>query len=324
MSHEQMLGKHIREREDMGAKLYKYLSEDIFDKVFDNDGMCTIKCSLPKEFNDPIELFLTIDYRKPPEELATYKEIIGNIPQLPVTCFSKSPEILPMWAHYASNQKGFVVEVDVDLLKENFPKLQAGEVDYQDEAHDGLDDLLERACYIMKPRYAYLLQRGVFSAAYYTKKLCWSYELEMRLVLGKDNVRDVDGLLLLDIPMACVTAVIVGLNAADELTQSIEEVCDEHQCNFFKLKLGRSSSKPYFVSRENEAHYFDGAALSNHDFSCESCEEPIDEGEDTCSWCAINDDHEYGAAMGNPLRILANSGLLEGYYKSMNEIDSSE
>ena len=102
----------------MGAKIYKYASPSVIDYVFESNDTCTIKCSFPKDFNDPYELFLTIDYNQPPDVLAFYKEVIGNIRQLPVTCFSKSPEVLPMWAHYSDNQQGFVVEFDEDLLKQ--------------------------------------------------------------------------------------------------------------------------------------------------------------------------------------------------------------
>lgn len=39
--------------------IYKYLGPEMIDKVFQTDGV-TLRCSLPKDFNDPYELFLTL------------------------------------------------------------------------------------------------------------------------------------------------------------------------------------------------------------------------------------------------------------------------
>jgi len=308
----------------MGAKIYKYASPSVIDYIFESDDTCTIKCSFPRDFNDPYELFLTIDYNQPPEVLAFYKEVIGNIPQLPVTCFSKSPEVLPMWAHYSENQQGFVVEFDEDLLKQHFPNLKPADVDYQDEPHEGLLDLLHRGHFIGKPRYVYLLQRGVFSAAYYTKQSCWSYELERRLVLGADDVIDRAGIMLLRIPIECVTAIISGPRAIPATRQRIEELCHKAQGLHFDMRIGKSTTKPYFVTKELNTYLFDGSSIIAADFYCQECGEPVAEGAETCPWCAINKEHEYAASRGNPMRMLAQVGLLDDYYKSMNEIGKSK
>ena len=38
----------------------------------------TLKCSLPRNFNDPYELFLTVNFREKPEALAFYTDVIGG------------------------------------------------------------------------------------------------------------------------------------------------------------------------------------------------------------------------------------------------------
>ena len=100
----------------MGKKLYKYMGAEILNMAFEKEGFCSLKCSYPKDYNDPYELFLTISFNQTPEVLAFYKSIVSEIQQYPTTCFSKSPIVTPMWAHYANNGTGFVIEIDEDPL----------------------------------------------------------------------------------------------------------------------------------------------------------------------------------------------------------------
>ncbi|WPO00633.1 hypothetical protein [Pseudomonas sp. MUP55] len=98
--------------------LYKYMGPEIADKFLLPDGNCSLKFSYLKDYNDPFEFFLTIDYNQGPEILAYYNEMISMVTQQPVTCFSKSPLITPMWAHYASNSQGFLAEINEPALDE--------------------------------------------------------------------------------------------------------------------------------------------------------------------------------------------------------------
>ncbi|MGO7863346.1 hypothetical protein ELH26_37190 [Rhizobium leguminosarum] len=72
----------------MSKKLYKYIGPDHIDKIFSSHEEVTLKCSQPRDFNDPYELFLTTDFNIDPESLAVYAEAVGELPQLPTTCFS--------------------------------------------------------------------------------------------------------------------------------------------------------------------------------------------------------------------------------------------
>src|SRR5690606_19162845 len=147
----------------MGKPIYKYLSPDIAKLVLTPDGP-VFKCSYPKDFNDPYELFLTINFNERPDALAFYQEVIGELPQQPTTCFANSPAITPMWAHYGRNLEGVVVQVDEQCLSSHFENSSFGDVDYRDGPADELTDLLYRALVIGKPRYTYMLRQGVFSA----------------------------------------------------------------------------------------------------------------------------------------------------------------
>ncbi|MHC1551213.1 DUF2971 domain-containing protein [Phyllobacterium sp. K27] len=102
--------------------IFKYFSEGSLEHVFVRDGHVGIKCSLPEDYNDPFELFLGIDINQGSELLATYSDVVQEIPSLLTTCFSKSPVVSPMWAHYGNNHRGFVIGFDVSHFQELFPE----------------------------------------------------------------------------------------------------------------------------------------------------------------------------------------------------------
>jgi len=150
-------------------KLYKYLAPELVGKALSQNG-ATLKFSLPSEFNDPFELFLTVDHNSPPETLAFYEEVIGEIQGMPTTCFSRHPDVVPMWAHYGQNGEGFVVEVDEDALRAELRDdgvIQ--DVTYRDSSPEELAGSLVRAQFRQKFRDIYFLRGGVYNAAYFTK-----------------------------------------------------------------------------------------------------------------------------------------------------------
>jgi hypothetical protein len=141
------------------ANLYKYMGADIADVLLMDDDHFSIKLSHLKDYNDPYEFFLTISYQRPAAELAFYNKMIAMVLQQPVTCFAKSPVIIPMWAHYANNPTGFSLEIDEGKLEKHI--INSGysdisgliDVEYRDVPIDGINEMLERAYQICKPRY---------------------------------------------------------------------------------------------------------------------------------------------------------------------------
>lgn len=300
--------------------LYKYVGPSYLDRVFSGVDRITLKCSLPKDFNDPYELFLTVDFNQEPGALAFYQDAIGQLPQLPTTCFSRSPSVIPMWAHYAQNSEGVVVELSEDALSEAFPESDFGDVDYRDTPHEGLVDMLHRAHQIGKPRYVYLLNKGVFIAAYYTKTESWSYELERRMIVRESEVRREDNLLLADVPKTCVSTLIVGSRATEGTKRLVRERSALLGCRYFEMRVGRTSASPYFVDDAGEPYTFDSSQLKQSSQYCGSCKEPIAFGSDECSWCRIGDSHTREAAARNPFRMLHQYGMLGSYLEGMEAI----
>lgn len=303
----------------MTKLIYKYFGPGLAEIALSDNG-ATLKCSLPKDFNDPYELFLTVNFNADPGALACYQEAIGSIPQLPTTCFSSSPAISPMWAHYGLNVTGFVVEFNEDLLKKHFPEARFDDVSYRDAADDGLTEMLYRVHVIKKPRYTYFLQGGVFHAAYYTKTSAWAYEVERRMVADGKDVRNASGLLLLDVPASYVTAIIAGARAEPDLVAALQQRAASFGCAFFQMQIGRTHIAPFFRDLAGAPNVFDGEKIVPAENSCKSCKEPLDAGKERCSWCQITNEHRLEAAVGNPYRILDHFGGLDDYIKSMNDI----
>ena len=125
--------RHLRSLVDDMPYVYKYFSDNLLPIAFSKPGYCGLKCSLPKDYNDPYELFLRADLKVGPEGLATYKDIIQTLPQFQTACFSKSPVVSPMWAHYANNHTGFVLEFDADFLLQTFQEASLRDVTYRVE-----------------------------------------------------------------------------------------------------------------------------------------------------------------------------------------------
>lgn len=304
----------------MVSKLYKYLAPGLAGKALSQNG-ATLKFSLPSEFNDPFELFLTVDHDSSPATLAFYEEVIGEIQHWPTTCFSRRPDVVPMWAHYGQNGEGFVIELDEDALRAQLPNNSViQDVTYRDTPRDELAQLLARAQYRQKPRDFYFLQGAVINSAYFTKASCWSYEKERRLVLNDaPGLRDVEGSSLLAIPGHCVTAVILGPNVDADTQSKLRSYAAEIGCEVHECRIGRSSITPYFLASDASIRVFADGALSGPENACQVCGEPLKEG-DRCSWCKIEEADRGDAAASNTFRILAENGLLDDYLTSMDSI----
>lgn len=305
----------------MSKSIYKYVGSSYLNHVLGLTNNVTLKCSYPKVFNDPYELFLTVDFSDDPEALAFYAEVIGDLPQISTTCFSRSPVVIPMWAHYAEDLQGFAIEFDEVTMAEAFPESGFGDVDYQDEPDSNLNQLLRYACESKKPRHVYQLRREVLSAAYYTKTTCWDYEQERRMLIREHETRQDGDLVLIDVSAECVTALLCGPQASTKTVHAVREKATQLGCRYYDLKVGKSSAVPFFVDLGGYSFTFDGSAIRESEFSCSSCGEVLANDADLCSWCQITEAHASEAAQSNPYRMLANLGMLDSYVQEMDEID---
>lgn len=304
----------------MPKKLYKYFAPQLVDHALSANG-ATLKFSLPTEFNDPYELFLTVDRHSDPETLAFYEEVIGEVTAMPTTCFSRNPDVVPMWAHYGQNGEGFAIEVDEDLLRAHLGDSCAiRDVEYRDTHPEGLTEALARAQVRQKPRDIFFLRQSVYRAAYFTKAACWSYEKERRVVLDdSEKLQQIRNLSLLSVPKGCITAIILGARIDAATREKLDSLAGLIGCTVYECKIGRTNITPFFLSSNGSAHVFADGTISPAANACEACGEP--QGEDfRCSWCRIEETDREIAAASNPWRLLAATGLLDEYIESMNAI----
>lgn len=300
--------------------LYKYLPADLADVVFTADDKVTLKFSKPKDFNDPYELFLATDFAGDSEMLACYSEAIGDLPQFPTTCFSRSPIVIPMWAHYAYNHNGFVIEFSEQSIREEFEEARFENVKYEDGPSHDFSDLVGRVLHIGKPRYTYFLRGAVVNAAYFTKATCWAYEQERRMVVGNGDVSTSDDLMLMNIPGKCVSSIICGARSTPETKTRLKEIAQRLSVNYYELRIGKTSAVPYLIDLRGKSYSFADEEIGDSKNYCASCSEPIEEGQEECVWCQITDETRQEVAMRNPYRIIDRYGGLRKYIESMDAI----
>jgi len=225
-----------------------------------------------------------------------------------------------MWAHYAQSLRGLAIEFNEAALGHSFPESNFGDVDYSDTPDENLAETLHRAFALGKPRYLYFLRRGVFSAAYYTKATCWSYEQERRMIVPQRETRQVDDLILMDVPRESVTALLCGPRASPETVRAVRDKANQLGCKYYELRIGRSSALPYFVDSNGDAFRFSETDIEACAQFCKSCKEPLLTKSKQCSWCQINDSHKMAAASRNIFRALDKYGLLDDYIEGMDDI----
>jgi hypothetical protein len=278
-------------------KLYKYLASKYFEKVFRNDLPVCIKANCPENFNDPYELFLTIDTNDVrPEILAYYQEIVGQVPQLPTVCFSARPDVVPMWAHYAKECSGIVIEFDGSALLKALPKAKIKEVKYSETPTTIDADQLAYAFGTTKPRHTFFIQNTAFNSAYFTKSKYWSYELEYRLVANTEDITIQNELMFLQLPLDCVSAIIAGPKIDQKVASTIDAFCKQADYSFYQMHIGRSSMRSFFTNQEKHSFIFDGGNLVQAESYCVDCGEPLEVGREKCHWCAVNEDDKAEAA----------------------------
>lgn len=305
----------------MPEKIYKYFSGDVLQLVFEREGYCGLKCSLPKDYNDPYELFLGVDLSISTDLLATYREVVRELPQNPTTCFSVSPVVAPMWAHYARNHSGFLLEFDVEILTDALPDAVHRDVTYKDTPDGKIESYLERSAGTMKPRHAAMLQQVVLSEAYFSKQTAWSYEQEHRLVVPKKLIEDIYGNMILFVPVECVTSIVFGSQFASADKPAAIEIAEKNNLNWFDMWIGKSSGTPYFSNGSKDVFIFGSEAIEIADNKCSGCSEPIEDDGELCVWCRISETHEMNAAGANPFRLLAKLDLLDKYLEDVAKME---
>ncbi|MEI9696131.1 DUF2971 domain-containing protein [Atlantibacter hermannii] len=184
-----------------GFYFYKYVSKEVAISIISNG---TLMFSNPLKFNDPFDIAPTFpvlgrskNYKmvlshhgiKPKAYGKEKKRVIekinaedmrnGLLKDWSVTCFSKSPFILPLWAHYAENHTGCVLEFKVTEEVNRFIETRSEQSYLQSDILYPLP-----VCYSQKRPVGYDANGNVTEQIalnmMLTKDTAWSYEQEMR------------------------------------------------------------------------------------------------------------------------------------------------
>lgn len=155
---------------------------------------------------------------------------------LGVLCLTEKPDNLLMWAHYANNHQGFVVEFDVE---NQF---------FNQKLHD--DDFircLQKVNYTQNvPRTSLLDLKNLDFIL--TKSMDWSYEQEWRMILMLDKcsqrikAEPLD-ICLFELPVSCVSKVIMGCRASPDTISTVQGMLREERNKgliFEKARIKRS------------------------------------------------------------------------------------
>jgi len=296
--------------------IYKYFSADVFEHVFKDDKNINLKCSLPRDYNDPYELFLGIDLTADTECLATYKASLGDIPQFYTTCFSSSGSSSPMWAHYAKNHSGFVIEFEINQLRDSLPDSSIREVSYRDTPDESILVHLQRASVTGKARHTMWMMDAIIHHAYFTKQTCWSYEEEQRLVGINEHVIDS----IISIDNACVRSIIVGKNAPKSFDDIASSFASHIGARFFKSHVGKSYPRPFFRDAEDISYVEIETTVTQSPYVCELCNEPTIELVERCVWCNISDGDLANASHRSMLSAIDRMGGLDDYIRQFRAI----
>jgi len=234
---------HIYNKNDEKINILKYIFEDK-----------TLWFSNPLNFNDPFELKPHIEKIVNDEKhilldsfshhinqanefhYSTVKAILNNIG---ILSLSENKEHLAMWAHYANNHKGIVIEFDKKhwfFTKMKLPK-------YATVIHN-----LRKVNYVLKNGRKSINSNEYFEDkdTYLTKSCDWEYEKEYRMtVYVETNDEYIDGIGI-KFPTELIKSVYIGSKAEKETIKYIKnlKLCDEWKhIDIYKMEIDKKNYK---------------------------------------------------------------------------------
>jgi len=169
--------------------------------------------------------------------------IVNNITALSL---SETKYDLLMWAHYANNHEGCVIEIDSDNpFFENQKFLF--KVKYDSSRYS---KPIKEDC-VFLDRVTKELQNGIPNTTinefrdYSVKSLDWHYEKEWRLICNKNICYERDNICLLKIPFNVITNIYCGCrikkNNANQIFAILKMHEDLHHIGIFKTALNQSA-----------------------------------------------------------------------------------
>ena len=155
-----------------------------------------------------------------------------------ILCLTENPDSLLMWAHYANNHNGFVIQFD--------------------ETHEFFAPTAYESQSLQLTKVEYSAQRPILSyssinslSVYYRKSPEWAYEFEWRIIKplsgGKTTLaHQAYPRFLFELPPAAVRGVIIGLNVSHPVRLELFELLAQPQwkhVTIFQTALNKNEYK---------------------------------------------------------------------------------
>lgn len=287
--------------------IFKYLSPDLAKLALAATDQFSLGFALPMAFSDPYELFVTPDSELPSNALAFFSAFVGDIPEFPVSCFSKLPNSLSMWAHYCHQSGGVCVGFDENDLLTQFNVAYAADVKYRRTPAQLDSNAILMAVGTGKNRHTESVISQALTLAYFTKLSEWKYEREWRLVVNRDELRETECRFVAPLDYGAIRTIIVGAKTLPELTQLSEVRANEHNLQLLKCANGKRTRVLYFIGAGGETFVWKRRRF-NISEACPGCAEPGDG--DSCVWCDIRDGDKADAISNSSYMSFRRSGAL--------------
>lgn len=292
--------------------VFKYFSPPATESAFRNEGTFTLRFNFPQSYNDPYELFLLPDATlEDSEELAYYENFLKRLPQAPVTCFSRRPDSVVMWAHYGQLSAGVCLALDEDALFDEIDYGFMHDVEYNDEPAVIPASDIQFACTTKKNRHTLSLLEIANSATYFRKRTSWAYEQERRLVVTQGEVEEVGGMFLKTFYNKCVKHIIVGAKASESTRRIVKSWADKSDVETLQMRYSRRLADPYFRAKHKTLNW-SGSGFKTQVYSCTECDEPLDGPVDVCEWCELTSADLRHARNSIATAMFIEMGVMEG------------
>ncbi len=233
--------------------LYRY--RDFDDKNYNLDSIKNEKMyfSQPNKFNDPHDSLVFIDSEKVDLKLGKHKkriiseeDFVNHKKQIvDIACLCEEFDSTLMWAHYAKNHSGFVLEYDLSVL-ENNSSMMICPVIYSDHRFDSTEfyinfikELIKEKCF-EKYKISYKTSEKLdllsIIQPFVYKSINWIYENEWRIIMNHKN--DKGQPFFLDIKP---TAIYMGDKIAKNNKEELIKISNEKNINIYQMFVDYSS-----------------------------------------------------------------------------------
>jgi Protein of unknown function (DUF2971) len=138
-----------------------------------------------------------------------------------VLSVSEVPDSGLMWAHYAAEGTGFVIEFDAANP-------------FFDQRRNSVDDFyhMRRVVYSENRGHVTSIDALTAETMFLEKQSQWAYEREWRMIVPLDSHQPIDSSVvvpvhLLDFPPAAVRSVVVGYRSSDQFAAEVESIVSQ-------------------------------------------------------------------------------------------------